>query len=213
LSSAAAANFDTAAAALGIVGLITFESAPLGSYTTLTVAPGVSISGTDVNGANQSILNVSDFPPAPSLDGFNTTPGGSKWAEMVGGTLTFTFANPTQFFGAYFSGVQTYFFSDVIQFSDGTSQTVSIPGAGTSGSVGALDFVGFTDAGKSIASITINTGNHAAGWDDIGLDDVRYQATTPEPGYTVLMALGCVGLALGYRRARKRTVALTGPAI
>jgi hypothetical protein len=205
LSSAAAASFDAAASLLGSNSIINFESATLGTYTTLTVAPGVSISGATSAGGNQSILNASNFPAAPSLDGFNTTSGGTQFAEMMGGTVTFTFASPTQFFGAYISGIQTIFFTDVITFSDGSSQSISIPGVGTSSSVGALDFVGFTDAGKSITSITINAGipgNPGAGFDDIGLDDVRYQSTTssaPEPGSMVLM-LGGICIALAYRR-------------
>jgi hypothetical protein len=203
VSSAAAASFDAAASLLGSNSIINFESATLGTYTNLTIAPGVSISGTTVGGGNQSILNASNFPPAPSLDGFNTTSGGTRFAEMMGGTLTFTFTSPTQFFGAYISGIQTVFFTDVITFSDGSSQSILIPGAGTTSSVGALDFVGFTDAGASITSITINAGS--AGFDDIGLDDVRYQSTpssAPEPGSMVLM-LGGLGVALAYRRYRR----------
>src|SRR4029077_1230099 len=115
-----------------------------------TVAPGVTMNGSDSFGANQTIRNTSNFPAAPQLDGYNTTSGGANFVEMVGGTVTFSFATPIQAFGAYFSGIQTNFFTDTITFSDGTSQTILIPGAGTSSSVGALDFVGFTDVGKSI---------------------------------------------------------------
>jgi hypothetical protein len=204
-STAAAALFDSAAAALGTVSTINFESAPVNSFSSLTVAPGVSLSGTSAFGTNQSIRNSSNFPAAPTLDGFNTTSGGKNFVEIEGGTLTFTFASPTQFFGAYLTGIQTYFFTDTVTFSDGTSQTLDIPGAGTSGSVGAEDFVGFTDAGKSISKITINAGSFLAGYDDIGIDDVRYQSgpvssVTPEPDSIVLMLTGCLGLAAGIRR-------------
>jgi hypothetical protein len=203
-SAAAAASFATAAAGIGTVSTITFESAPIGSFSSLTVAPGVTLTGTDTNGNNQSIRNTSNFPIAPTLDGFNTTPGGANFVEEQGGTVTFTFATPTQFFGAYFSGIQTNFFSDVVTFSDGTSESISIPGAGTTSSIGALDFVGFTDAGESISSITINTGSNAAGFDDIGIDDVSYQSAAnsavPEPDSIALMLTGCLGLAAGIRR-------------
>src|SRR3981081_157113 len=57
-STAAAASFGVAAALLGNVSIITFEGAPLGSFTNLLVAPGVSISGSDLNGANQTIKNA-----------------------------------------------------------------------------------------------------------------------------------------------------------
>ena len=199
-STLAANNFGAAAALLGTVSVITFESAPLGAYTTLTVAPGVTISGSNINGANQSINNTPDAA-FPSLDGYNTTPGGSHFAEMMGGTLTFSFSTPVQFFGAFLSGVQN-FLQDTYTFSDGTSQTINVPETGTSSSVGELVFVGFTDAGKSISSITINAGTNA--FDDIGVDDVRYQsAAAPEPGSAVLLLSGCLaGVAVWFRRRR-----------
>ena len=64
------------------------------------------------------------------------------------------------------SGVQNA--GKSITFSDGTSQSVDIPNPGFDG---GTTFVGFTDAGKSIASITINVHN-----DVVGVDDVRYVA-------------------------------------
>jgi hypothetical protein len=208
-SAAAAASFATAAAGFGTVSTITFESAPLGAFSSLLAAPGVTITGSDVTSSNQTIRDTSNFPAGPTLDGFNTTPGGANFLEMQGGTVTFTFTNPTQFFGAYFSGIQSaVFFADTITFSDGTSESISIPGVGTSDSVGALDFVGFTDAGKSITSITINAGipgDAAAGFDDIGVDDVSYESaastsTVPEPDSIALMLTGCLGLTAGIRR-------------
>jgi hypothetical protein len=205
-SSAAAGSFDAAAAAIGNVSVISFESAPLGSFASLTVAPGVTISGTSAGGTNQSILNASNSPTIPTLDGYNTTSGGSRFVEVEGGTLTFTFASPVQFFGAYFSGVQD-FFTDVVTFSDGTSQTIDLPEAGTSPSVGALDFIGFTDAGKAISSITLNAGNSFAGYDFIGIDDVRFQSTVsaaPEPSSVALLLLAGA-LAFSARRSRLLT--------
>jgi hypothetical protein len=206
-SAAAAASFATAAAGIGTVSNINFESAPIGSFSSLTAATGVTVTGTDTNGNNQSIRNTSNFPVAPTLDGFNTTSGGANFVEEQGGTVTFTFATPTQFFGAYLSGIQTNFFTDTVTFSDGTSQSINIPGAGTTSSIGALDFVGFTDAGKSISSITINAGSNAAGFDDIGIDDVSYQgpavstnSAVPEPDSIALMVTGGIGLAAGIRR-------------
>jgi hypothetical protein len=152
------------------------------------------------NGANQSIKNAFNAT-FPSLDGYNTTSGGSKFVEMFGGNLVFTFATPVQFFGAFLSGVQTNFFADTITFSDGTSQTILVPGTGTSASVGELAFVGFTDAGKSISSITITAGG-PNGADAIGVDDIRYQsAAVPEPGSIGLVLTGCLFvLVLGVRR-------------
>ena len=204
-SSAAAASFDAAASALGTVGFITFESAPLGAFTSLAVAPGVTIGGTDYLGHNQRVLSVPSFTPAPSLGGFNTTSGGANYVDMVGGTLVFHFATPTQFFAAYLTGIQTAFYQDTFTFTDGTTQTINVPGAGTSSSLGAMDFVGFTDAGQSIVSLTINAGN-PQGADEIGVDDVRYQtpavAVTPEPGTFVLAGTGLMAILLGAARRR-----------
>lgn len=203
-SNAAAASFAAAAAGLGTVSTINFESAPIGSFSSLAVASGVSLSGSDINGDNQTIRNTSNSPTIPTLDGFNTTSGGANFVEMQGGTVTFSFATPTQFFGAYFTGVQN-FFSDYVTFSDGTTQVIDLPEAGTSGSVGAVDFVGFTDAGKYISSVTINAGNYQDGADYIGVDDVSYQsaastAPTPEPDSIILMLTGGLGVAGAIRR-------------
>ncbi len=209
-SSAAAASFDAAAATIGSASVITFESAPLGSFHNLTVAPSVSITGADVNNADQTIRNTSNFPPAPSLDGFNTTSGGANFVEMIGGNLVFTFAQPTQFFGAYLTGVQTAFFADTVTFNDGTTESIAVPGSGTSSSIGEVAFVGFTDAGRSITSITINAGipgNPNAGYDAIGVDDVRYQVASsvavPEPASITLCGMAAL---LGWAAARVRRV-------
>ncbi len=200
-STTAAANFDTAAALLGNVSIITFESAPVGSFTSLTVAPGVTISGTSRAGNNQAISNTFDAA-FPSLDGYNTTSGGSNFVEMIGGSLTFTFSTPVQFFGAYLSGVQN-FVQDTFTFSDGSVQTIDVPEAGTSNNTGELVFVGFTDAGKSVSSITVNAG--ANGFDAIGVDDVRFQsgvAAVPEPSSVVLL-LPVLIFAVRSRRKRQ----------
>jgi hypothetical protein len=188
-STNAANSFDAAAALLGNVSTITLESAPVGSFSSLVVAPGVTISGSSVSGSNQSINNTFDAS-FPSLDGYNTTPGGSNFVEMEGGSLVFSFSTPTQFFGAFLSGVQD-FLQDTITFSDGTSQTINVPETGTSPSVGELVFVGFTDASKSITSITVNAGTNA--FDAIGVDDVKYQSANAvaEPDSLALVLTGC----------------------
>jgi hypothetical protein len=192
-SDAAAASFDTAASGLGTEGIIDFESAALGSFTSLTAAAGVTITGTDFTGlTQQSILNATTCTVA--LCGGNTTLGGSKFLFVNGGFVTFTFANPTSFFGAYLGGVQLD--GETITFSDGTSQTVTIPNPGIG--IGGIEFVGFTDAGKSISSIRIDTRTVSNPLGDfISVDDLRYQrgSATPEPGTLLLGAAGLLVLA------------------
>ncbi len=204
-SNAEAAIFDTAAAGLGTEGLVTFESAPVGSITTLlTLAPGVTVTGADALGRPLTINNMPNLPVAPATDGFNTTPGGANYLEMIGGTATFTFASPIQSFGAYFTGVQPPYFQDTITFSDGTSQSVNVPQAPTLN--GGVTFAGFTDPGAAITSIKINAGTPPNLSDFIGVDDVRFSPApaVPEASTTVsfglLLALGLGGVVVARRR-------------
>jgi hypothetical protein len=194
-SDAAHAAFVAAASAIGPVSTITFEGAPLGSFTNLGVTPDVSMDGTDHNGNPQTIRNTSDFPSFPSVDGSNTTAGGSFFVEMQGGNLVFTFAQPTQFFGAYLTGVQTNFFADSVSFNDGTNQSITLAGAGTSQLHGETAFVGFTDAGKFITSVTINAGSPNGGFDDIGVDDVSVQSPEPSTLVMATIVFGILGIA------------------
>ena len=99
-STLAASNF---AAATPGASVINFEGAPVGSFTSLGIASGVTLTGTGT-----SINNVPNFPSAPTLDGYNTTPSGSEYAEILGNVLTFHFTTPVQAFGAYFSGLQSF---------------------------------------------------------------------------------------------------------
>ncbi len=94
------------------------------------------------------------------------------------------------------TGLQIYYSQDTVTFSDGTTQTINAPESGTGSGTGALDFVGFTDAGKLISSITINS--NGSGTDYIGLDDLMYQTTSavPEPAsFGLVLAAFSPGLA------------------
>ncbi len=186
---------------LGSESLINFESAPLGSFNNLIVAPGVTMSGSDISGVDQTILNAPNAA-LPTLFGYNTTLGGANYVTVSGGTLTFSFATPTDKLLAPTSPASRISSAMRSPFSDGSSETADLPNDGTSSSVGALDFVGFTDAGKSISSITIDAGNN--GFDDIGVDDVRFEspgaASVPEPATLALFGLGLIGVALSRRR-------------
>jgi PEP-CTERM motif len=197
-SDATAKSFDAAAALLGPKTLVDFENAPLGEFTNLTIAPGVTISGADINSNPQTIRDA-PLNPSKTLDiGYNTTPGGSHFVSLYGGTLTFTFAQGIQAFGAYLTGVQLD--SEVLTFNDGTSQTIPIPNPDT----GAM-FLGFTDVGKSITSITLNVQVGVKG-DLVGVDDVRWVPAgahvVPEPSALSLIAVGLAGIAAAARRRK-----------
>jgi hypothetical protein len=208
-SDAAAAAFAAAASAFGPISTITFESAPLGSFSNLVVAPGVAIDGSDLNNNPQTIRDTTNFPSYPSVDGSNTTLGGSVFVEVFGGQLNFSFAQPVQSFGLYLTGVQTVFFGDSIAFSDGTFQFITIPGVGTASNVGETVFIGFTDIGKSIPGFSVIAGFNGTGQDAIGVDDVSFQlAPVPEPSTFVMssIVLGMFGVA-GLGKRMKKIIA------
>jgi hypothetical protein len=184
-SDNAAAAFDSATLAVETESIITFESVPVAEFSSLTVAPGVALSGVNITGGTQAILNAPAFTPS-SLYGFNTTAGGSRFVYLVGGHITFTFATPIDSFGAYFTGVQLS--GETITFNDGSAQSLGITDLGS-----GAQFVGFTDAGKLISSVMINAGNGEAG-DNIGVDDVRYVSAVPEPSTWLLLACSLVAL-------------------
>lgn len=189
-SDAMAASFDAAAAGLGPLAVIDFESAPVGVFNNLAVAPGVTMDGIDISSNDQEIRNAPVGPP-DGLFGYNTTAGGTQFVGMLAGDLTFTFSTPIQSFGAYISGTQLAF--NTITFFDGSTQVIPVPLP--SATAGGVTFVGFTDAGQQISSVTISSIG-----DLLGVDDVRF-GVVPEPGTSVLAVIGLVGLiAIGRRR-------------
>ena len=100
-SVAAAGNFDAAVAALGIEHTVTFESSPLGAFSSLALASGISLTGANVNNNPQSIVNttanINITPPCTNATcGYNTTAGGSQFLLLFGGTATFSFNGGTE---------------------------------------------------------------------------------------------------------------------
>ena len=92
--------------------------------------------------------------------GFNTTLGGSNYVQVYGGALTFSFSTGVDAFGAFLTGVQLA--GETITFSDGQKETLALPNLGS-----GVEFFGFTDAGASISSISINVEDDIIGFDDV----------------------------------------------
>jgi hypothetical protein len=192
-SNNAASQFDTAAAALGTINLISFESLTAGSLPSPSNLPGVTISGTGNFIANDD----------SSIVGFNTTSGGSKFLQsQTNLTTTFAFANPIQAFGAYITGLGTSSGQALLEFNDGSNQSYNL--SNIFASSGGAGFFGFTEAGKSIASVAFVSAT-GSGADVYGIDDVRFVSSAQVPAPALLP--GLIGLGMGVLRKRKAETA------
>jgi hypothetical protein len=208
-AAAAAAAFHAAA---GTTSLIDFENAPIGTFATLPLAPGVTVSLTgDVDGGVTFGAGITNADRASNEAlGYNTTPGGSQhlratatFDSQSGLMLTFSFAQPIQSFGAFFSDTEIGYPGPLhVSFFDGTSQFFEIGKTDTGG--GTL-FWGVTNLGAPISSISFSTGATGFTRDIWGIDDVSYEvATVPEPASLLLVGAGLFGLARRYRTRSRR---------
>jgi hypothetical protein len=178
-SSAAAASF---LAAVSSVTTVDFESA---------LPSGLTITG-------GSITNNSG---CGALCGFNTTAGGQYFYSDYAATVTFTFADPISAFGMYVTGLQTNLVGqEFVTFSDGSTQTIDTPTSIEGGGA----FIGFTDFGKSIVSISYNASN-----DIVAFDDLHFTmgSAAPEASTWVMLTAGFGGLGLLAVRGRRKAVA------
>jgi hypothetical protein len=114
----------------------------------------------------------------------------------VSNGASFTFATPIDAFGAYFTGWQVLGQSLTLDYMGGGSTVLSM---GTASLSGGTRFFGFIDSGASITGIT-----YTALGDFVGIDDLRYRATIPEPATPFLVASGLVLLGARQRRTPRR---------
>jgi hypothetical protein len=177
MTNSVTAETAFAAAAPGL-NVITFETA---------VPSDVSITG-------GTITNNSG---CGSLCGFDTTPGGQYFYNLYGGTATFDFTTPIDAFGMYITGLQTDVVGqESITFSDGSTETIDTPTSTDGGGA----FMGFTDPGASIVSVSYDASNDIVSLDDVQYGDVASTSATPEPNSFLLFGTGIVGLAFLMRR-------------
>jgi hypothetical protein len=205
-SDAAQASFAAAAGGLGSLQLITFESLPLSTINNgvaFSLAPGVSVTVTNTDPAFTRITNDN----SDSALGFNITSGGSQFMQVspnFGGpdvTVTFNFSGSgTSAFGTYLTGTESALDGTLsATFNDGSVQNIGI----AKNAVAGAQFFGFTDAGKSILSVTINEAGPFDSRDIFGIDNLQF-AAAPEPGTLWVVALGIPVAWFGVRRRQRR---------
>lgn len=193
-NSNAAANAFDAACGCG-ASVINFETAPLGNFTSQSIATGVTLNAGSPAPVPLSIRNSPLGTPA-SVFGFNTTAAGANFVSVAGGAVEFVFADPIDAFGLYLTGVQLGGLA--MTFTDASgAQSVPMLNLGS-----GAQFLGFTDfGGGGITSVRLNFSLPTTG-DIVGLDDVRFSTARdlPEPGSAALALLALAGLGAAARR-------------
>jgi hypothetical protein len=217
-SNTAQGNYFTAASPLGTYNLITFESAPLGNFTSLNLGGGVTLALSNANTQTSHSPGINNSTNEPGL-GFNTTPGGANFLRFAtkyinNGTstaadATFSFATPINSFGGYFTGLSGGGDTVTLNFTNGLSETFNLALSNTpSCNPACAEFFGFTDSGSQVSSIDLNmaytntTGQNGFAY-FIGVDDVQY-TSTPEPSTLSLLGTGLLAVGRLARKAFKK---------
>ncbi|MCG3129633.1 MAG: hypothetical protein FLDDKLPJ_00367 [Phycisphaerae bacterium] len=154
-------------AVLGEIRTIGFEDQPLGSFTTLEVAPGVVVEAFSQSTNAAGIRN-----DGSRIIGYNTTVGGEKFlrfdAASTGASYRVSFDPPLHAFGAYLTGVGTASGDVFVEFDDGAFQSLEIAGASNGGSL----YLGVTDHATTIRAVLFVIRNGSS--DVFGIDDFSY---------------------------------------
>ena len=181
---------------------VQFEDLPIGPFTAHVVGPGIT--ATLVNSDPQiGGIVANGWSGPPQTTGFNTTSGGQKFLAFVPNfqaatsSLTFTFSDPIQAFGAYITALESNVDGVVhVIFNDGVAQDFPLPET----DIGGAQFFGFTDAGKLISQLVFQEVQVGAIRDIWGIDDILVAHSVPEPSTCALLAIGGVVL----HRVRRR---------
>lgn len=150
---------------------------------------------------------------ANTADGFNLTSTVSTFLRLTPdstnpgvATATFSFASPVQAFGVYLIGLGTQPNSTFdMMVSSIINQKPSSTVVPITGNLqGGVQFVGFTDPGAGVTSVSFQmTGFSTTSRDIVGFDGISFVTVVPEPSTSFLVTVG--GLVLLGARAHGRS--------
>jgi len=191
----------------GLVTTLTFETHPLGPLdptfypgVNIQVSPAVSVRDTPVGAGSNA------GPVSPGEGSYET----SRYIYIPGGghTMSITFEEPVLAVGFqtvdYFNpgGVNTTFLNAYSGPSGTGTKLGSFVTDGYNFQTGNVYFVGVLSTASDIRSITFPSPGRDN--DGIFIDNIEYARVVPEPGTSLLVMGGLLGLALTRRDRHAR---------